>query len=151
HPLVSSDSDFRECIACSCFAARRTARLVTQHYERHLKPSGLRATQFTVLVMLSLAGAPSLSDLSDRLGGARTALTRNLRALISRGWVRESSGQDRRVRLLAITGSGTAAARAALPLWREAQESIASRLGPAVIRALTAAAAAVAKSSPGRF
>src|SRR5262249_12734989 len=142
---------FRECIACSCFAARRTARLVTQHYERHLKPSGLRATQFTVLAMLAVAGAQPLSELSDRLGVERTTLTRNLRTLIARGWVTQWSVGDRRVRLLAITGSGTAAARAALPHWREAQASIANRLGPAVMRALTAAAGAVAKSSPGRL
>src|SRR5262245_57230465 len=148
---MSADSDFCECIACSCFAARRTARLVTQHYERHLKPSGLRATQFTVLAMLALAGAQPLSELSDRLGVERTTLTRNLRALIARGWVKESSADDRRVRLLAITRSGTAAARAALPHWREAQESIANRLGPAVIRALKVAAGAVAKTGPGRF
>ena len=53
---MNAMSEFAECLECSCFAARRAARTVTQHYERHLKPSGLRVTQFTLLALLELAG-----------------------------------------------------------------------------------------------
>src|SRR5262245_41103532 len=104
---MKPDPDFRECLACSCFAARRTARLITQHYEQHLKPSGLRVTQFTMLSVLVLAGPLSLSELADQLGVERTTLTRNLRAMLASGWVKEAPTEDRRVRLLAITRSGT--------------------------------------------
>jgi DNA-binding MarR family transcriptional regulator len=64
--------------------------------------------------------------------------------------VTESTTGDRRVRLLAVTRRGTAAARAAMPLWREAQKSIARRLGAGAIQALAAASEAVAESGPGR-
>ena len=143
-------SEFAECLECSCFAARRAARTVTQHYERHLKPSGLRVTQFTLLALLELAGPQPLSRFADQMGVERTTLTRNLRALVERGWVTESAAGDRRVRMLAITKRGTAAARAALPRWREAQKSIARRLGAGAIRALAAASAATAGPGPGR-
>jgi DNA-binding MarR family transcriptional regulator len=142
--------DFSECLACSCFAARRAARTITQHYERHLKPSGLRVTQFTVLSMLAAAGPQALSRLADQLATERTTLTRNLRSLMAAGLVTESATEDARVRLLAITPRGTAAARAALPYWREAQKSIARRLGGGAIRALAAASAATTSLSPGR-
>lgn len=79
-------SEFAECLECSCFAARRAARTVTQHYERHLKPSGLRVTQFTLLALLELAGPQPLSRFADQMGVERTTLTRNLRALVERGW-----------------------------------------------------------------
>jgi DNA-binding MarR family transcriptional regulator len=145
---MNASAEFAECLACSCFAARRTARTITQHYEQHLKPAGLTVTQFTLLALLSLAGPQPVSRFADQLGLERTTLTRNLRPLRARGWVTESATPDRRVRLLAITKRGTTAARAALPHWREAQKSIARRLGADTIRALAAASKAAAESSP---
>jgi DNA-binding MarR family transcriptional regulator len=82
---MTPDTEFAECLACSCFAARRTARTITQHYEQHMKPTGITATQFTLLVMLALAGPQPLSRLAGQLGVERTTLTRNLRLLLSRG------------------------------------------------------------------
>jgi DNA-binding MarR family transcriptional regulator len=145
---MNANAEFAECLACSCFAARRTARAITQHYEQHLKPTGLTVTQFTLLALLSLAGQQPLSRFADQLGLDRTTLTRNLRPLRARGWVTESATADRRVRLLAITKRGTTAARAALPHWREAQKSIARRLGVATISALAVASEAAAESGP---
>lgn len=144
---MNASSEFAECLACSCFAARRTARAVTQHYERHLKPTGLTVTQFTLLALLALSGPQPLSRFAGLLGLERTTLTRNLRPLLARGWVTESATGDRRVRLLTVTKRGTAAARAALPHWREAQKSIARRLGAGAIQALAAASEAAAESS----
>jgi len=149
YTYMTIKTEFAECVACSCFAARRTARTITQHYEQHLKPSGLTVTQFTLLAMLSLAGPQPLSRFAGRLGLDRTTLTRNLKPLRDRGWVTESATGDRRVRLLAITKRGTTAARAALPHWREAQRSIARRLGADTIDALAAASVASAESSSG--
>jgi DNA-binding MarR family transcriptional regulator len=147
---MDAKTEFAECLACSCFAARRTARTITQHYEECMKPTGLTVTQFTLLAMLSLAGPEPLSRFAGLLGLERTTLTRNLRQLRARGWVTESATGDRRVRLLAITRRGTTAARAALPHWREAQKSIARRLGADTIRALASASQAAAESAPDR-
>jgi DNA-binding MarR family transcriptional regulator len=143
---MNANAEFAECLACSCFAARRTARTITQHYERQLKSSGLTVTQFTLLAMLSLLGPQPLSRFAGQLGLERTTLTRNLKALRDRGWVTESATTDRRVRFLAITKRGTVAARAALPHWRKAQQSIARRLGADTINALAAASKAAAES-----
>ena len=142
-------SEFAECLACSCFAARRAARTITQHYEQHLKPSGLRVTQFTLLALLQLTGPQPLSRFADQMGVERTTLTRNLRLLLELGWVTEAETGDRRVRMLAITKRGAAAARAALPHWREAQKSIARRLGAGAIQALATASQATARAGSG--
>jgi DNA-binding MarR family transcriptional regulator len=147
---MQSTTEFAECLACSCFAARRTARTITRHYEQHLKPTGLTVTQFGLLALLSLSGPQPLSRFAALLGLERTTLTRDLRPLLARGWVTESATGDRRVRLVAVTKRGTAAARAALPHWREAQKSIAHRLGTGAIQALAAASEAAAESGPGR-
>lgn len=139
--------DLHECVTCSCFAVRRAARVITQHYDRHLRPTGLRATQFTLLTVLALGGPLPLSRVADRLGTERTTLTRNLRPLIARGFVRTKPGKDRRVQLLAITARGVAAAESALPQWREAQRAIAGHFTSGALRALNHA---VQAASGGR-
>ena len=141
---MKATTEFAECLDCSCFAARRAARTITQHYEKHMKPTGLTATQFTLLVLLSLSGPQPLSRFASQMGVERTTLTRNLRALRASGCVSESATGDRRVRMLAITKRGTAAARAALPRWREAQRSIERHLGSGAIKALAVASRAAA-------
>ena len=37
---------------CNCLALRQAARHVTQFYDQHLAPTGLRTTQFSILAKL---------------------------------------------------------------------------------------------------
>jgi len=135
-----NDADFQECKGCLCFAARRVARGVTQHYDTQLRGSGLRATQFTLLTYLILAGSSPINAVADYLGVERTTLTRNLKPLLALGHIRVESGADRRVKLVSITAAGRAAAADALPQWRKAQKAMSRRLGPAALQELAAAA-----------
>ena len=134
--------DFSECEACACFAVRRAARSITQHYDRRLRPAGLRATQFTLLVVLARGERVPLHRVAERLGLERTTLTRNLRPLLAKGFVRVDPGEDGRERLIAITPRGIAAVTAALPRWRQAQRSVARHLPRSALDALAAAARA---------
>jgi DNA-binding MarR family transcriptional regulator len=115
-------ADFRQCDGCHCFAARRAARAITQTYDQHLRPSGLRATQFTLLAFLIAAGPASMNRVADYLGADRTTLTRNLRPLLRSGYVAIEPGKDRRVRTITVTAEGRRAAERAFPMWRRAQE-----------------------------
>jgi len=139
-------ADLQECLSCSCFAIRRAARAVTQHYDRRLRPTGLRATQLTLLVVLALEGSKPLGYIASRLGTERTTLTRNLRPLIARGLVASEPHEDRRIQLLEATPRGIAAARKALPVWREAQRTIGALLTPDARRSLDATTQAVARA-----
>jgi len=116
---------------CACFNLRKAARAVTQLYEAALAPSGIRATQFSVLVALALVDAAPLSRVADGLVMDRTTLTRNLRPLARRGWVRIEAGEDRRERNLSLTRSGRAALDRALPLWQQAQARVLDHVGGA--------------------
>src|SRR5262249_6316786 len=114
---------------CACFNLRKAARAVTQLYDAALAPSGVRATQFSVLVALALADGAPLSRVADALVMDRTTLTRNLRPLARRGWVRIEPGEDRRERNLSLTRSGRAALERALPLWQQVQARLHERRG----------------------
>jgi DNA-binding MarR family transcriptional regulator len=114
---------------CACFNVRRAARAITQHYDRVLAPSGLRATQFTLLVALGRAGAIPFTRLADVLGMDRTTLTRNLSPLERDGLLTIRPGPDRRVKLVTITEKGREVLTRAIPLWQDAQRRITAGLG----------------------
>ncbi len=114
---------------CACFTLRRAARAITQLYDHALAPSGLRATQFTLLVALARAGAVPFARLALALGMDRTTLTRNLAPLDRDGLLTMRPGQDRRVKLVEITDEGRKALAAATPLWEGAQRRITGGIG----------------------
>ena len=107
---------------CNCNALRKAARRVTQFYDEKLSPTGLRVTQFTILVMLIECPDMSVNELATRLDLDRTTTGKNLRLLGSAGLVAVvSSSSDRRARLVQLTMAGRTALHAAGPLWKEAQ------------------------------
>ena len=114
---------------CSCFGLRRAARVVTQLFDEALRPTGLRATQFTLLTALRLRAPVPVRKLAEVLVTDRTTLTRNLKPLERRGLVRISQGADRRVREVVLTDEGHAILARAHPLWEEVQEKVAEHLG----------------------
>jgi DNA-binding MarR family transcriptional regulator len=123
---MEADPEFLDCRGCVCAALRRASRAMTQHYERAFRGSGLRATQFSLLAVLTQTGPLPLSALASQAGMERTTLTRNLRLLEDRGLVRvQAAVSDQRVRRVEPTRAGRAAAARGLPAWRKAQVGIA--------------------------
>ena len=116
--------------ACTCAKLRMAARAVTQAYDAALAPSGLRATQFTVLVALGHIGRAPLSRLAEALVMDRTTLSRNLRPLERDGLIATGLvDDDRRVREIRLTAKGRKALEKALPLWEKAQKRMREGLG----------------------
>jgi DNA-binding MarR family transcriptional regulator len=116
---------------CTCFNVRRAARAVTQFYDDIMAPSGIKATQFTMLGAVGMMGPASVTRLAEHLALDRTTLTRNLKVLEQQGLIRTGSGEDRRERVVSLTAEGEAAIERATPVWREAQERLAAQFGEA--------------------
>jgi DNA-binding MarR family transcriptional regulator len=114
---------------CLCASLRRAARALTQTYEEALRPLGLRATQFTVLQVLELAGEVSQGKLGQILSMDSTTLTRTLRILSRHGWIEEHRGEDRRERLLRLSKGGRAKLQRATPVWERTQDRLGKQLG----------------------
>lgn len=134
---MAADADLAECAACLCLASRRAARTMTRLFERQLRPHGIRATQFTALVVLSLSGSVTIGELARAIGVERTTLSRNLARLERRGWIEIAGAEeDARARIVAITPKGRAILLAALPAWRAAQSAAQSAVGGAGADAL---------------
>ncbi len=118
-------------VALPCMSAsfRRASRVLTQHYDRTLRPLGLRGTQFTLLQALSLAGEVSQGTLGEILAIDSTTLTRTLAIMRRRGWITSRSGKDRRERRLCLSETGKAEYKRALPYWEKVQRELRARFG----------------------
>lgn len=124
--------------ACVCHKVRSAARAVTRAYDDALRPVGLRATQFAVLVQIAADDTLSITAAADFLGMDRTTLTRNLRPLEQQGLIALGPEGWRRSRTLAITAKGRARLREATPLWRRAQDALKRKLGDTAWRDIRA-------------
>ncbi|MFY9937369.1 MAG: MarR family transcriptional regulator, partial [Silvibacterium sp.] len=78
---------FIPALPCMCASLRRASRLLSQLYEDALRPLGMRATQFTILQSLALAGEVTQGQLGQMLGMDSTTLTRTLTIMIRQGWI----------------------------------------------------------------
>jgi DNA-binding MarR family transcriptional regulator len=129
--------EISDCRNCLGMAARRAARGISSVFDRHLRPHGVRGTQFTILVMLMGYGGTPVSVLAKAIGMNRTTLTRNIAVLETKGWVTgRTDDKDARAHIISVTDTGRAVALAALPAWRKAQESVAGAFGPMGVAAL---------------
>ncbi len=114
---------------CICFNVRKTARAITQLYDDALRSSGLRATQFTLLVGIQVTGPVTVNRLAEALVTNRTTLTRNLKPLEKMGLVQIVLGKDRREREVTLTSAGESALGIALPLWKQVQQQVSQKMG----------------------
>ena len=114
---------------CACFKVRKAARAITKLYEEVLRPSGLRATQFSLLMATRVMGPVTMLNLAQVTVMDRTTLTRNLQILEKRGLITIKPGEDRREREVNLTDEGMEVLTKAIPLWEEAQERIRKGMG----------------------
>jgi DNA-binding MarR family transcriptional regulator len=120
---------FTPSLPCMCASLRRASRVLTQLYEDALRPAGLRATQFTVLQALSIAGEVTQRELGHILAMDSTTLTRTLTIMGRHGWIAKQRGQDRREWRMRMSKAGEAQFDQALPYWEEAQARVRQQLG----------------------
>ncbi len=135
-PAPASPDATRISATCACFNLRKTARLVTRMYDHILRPAGIRATQFTILVAIRSNAPVAIQALARIVVMDRTTLARNLKPLVRAGLVAIAPGEDRRVRQAALTTAGHKTLDRALPLWLSAQSEFTRNLGPSNLNTL---------------
>lgn len=118
-------------IPCLCGCLRRASRAVTRLYDKHLAPTGLKTTQYSLLRVLAEAGALTQRQVADVLLADPTTLSRTLAPLERAGLLTCEVGEDRRERSWSISPAGRRKLAAAERAWRAAQDEMRDRLGMA--------------------
>jgi DNA-binding MarR family transcriptional regulator len=116
---------------CASFNLRKTARAVTQVFDAALQETGMRSTQFAILVGIAKKQPVPIGALADVLIIDPTTLTRSLGLLRKEGLITISNRSTMRQRFLALTDKGERALARSLPAWRKVQEQFVSTVGAA--------------------
>lgn len=114
---------------CASLNFRRTARAVTKLYDLAFQGTGIRSTQFTILIAVAKVQPVSISALGEILLIDSTTLTRSLAKLQQQGLLTISKRAERRQRFVSLTEVGVKSLEASLPGWRAAQERFVKAVG----------------------
>jgi DNA-binding MarR family transcriptional regulator len=116
---------------CTGRSLRKATRAVSSLFDAAMRPTGLRHSQFGLLVALALAEEATVSKLARLMDLDRTTMTRNLAPLERRGLVASAASDDARNRVIRLTESGRDTLAATLPIWARVQARIVDGLGDA--------------------
>jgi DNA-binding MarR family transcriptional regulator len=115
---------------CTNLKLRQASRLVTRHYERFIRASGLKITQYSLLSHVVKLGPLRAGDLAAVMQLDASTLTRNLQPLVEQGWLQvRAADDDARSRVVEATAAGIALRQQAQRAWKRAQLALNERLG----------------------
>lgn len=120
----TSSFKYRQLLSCKCFKMRKASRLVTQYYDRKLKPAGIRITQFTILSLIATSKDKTMISLANDLFMDRTTLTRGINILKKGELIEQIKSKDSRKKIMRLTKNGHKILDKAIPLWIEAEKEI---------------------------
>ena len=115
-------------LACACGSVRRASRAITRAYAWQLRNAGLNPTRFTLLQALDRMGPTTPRALGQALAIQPSTLSRSLRPLERRGWVRAQRGKGQRVIRWEITTTGLIYMVRATHAWNRVQRDMRYRL-----------------------
>jgi DNA-binding MarR family transcriptional regulator len=121
--------DPRRLSRCVCNTLRMVTRTVTRLYDDALRPSGLRATQFSILATIAGKDEANLKQLEDALAIDQTTLTRSLNLLERDRLIERAPHPDGRIKAMRLTPKGRRTLDVARPLWARAQDKVLRELG----------------------
>ena len=114
---------------CNCLALRQAARHVSQLYDRHMAPEGLRTNQFSILSKLARLGPLPINQLAGMMVMDRTTMGRAVRPMVRDKLLAVGRGEDGRTRVVRLTPAGEARLRSAMARWKEAQREFETAFG----------------------
>ncbi|SMQ86619.1 DNA-binding transcriptional regulator, MarR family [Bacillus sp. OV166] len=115
---------------CASANLRKAARIVTQAYEKQMQPTGLKVTQYFMLVNIARHKEISISKLGEIMLLDQTTITRNINILKKSGYVNITKDKnDSRTKSISITDVGLVKLDEATPIWLQIQEKVENCMG----------------------
>jgi DNA-binding MarR family transcriptional regulator len=117
---------------CNNASLRKAARQLGKLYDAVQEPSGIKATQCSMLTQIYDLRNPTMAELAKSLLMDLSAMRHSLGPLIRDGLVRlRPDAKDGRVKRVVLTRAGVAKFEEAMQLWRKAQDRLEQALGSA--------------------
>jgi DNA-binding MarR family transcriptional regulator len=110
--------------------ARLLSKAITAIHDDKLRPFGVSSAQFILLAAIRQAEPATRAEIARHQHLDKSTLTRNLRSILSEGWVEEvRDNADGRSRPIALTAAGKELLIKAQPAWLAAQADAKALLG----------------------
>ncbi|MEH7386094.1 MarR family winged helix-turn-helix transcriptional regulator [Bacillus sp. JJ1521] len=115
---------------CACANLRKAARTVTQSFEKQMQSTGLKVTQYYMLVNIARHKQISISRLGEIMLLDQTTITRNVNILKKSGYVDIIKDKnDLRTKSISITDLGIVKLEETTPIWLQIQEKAENGIG----------------------
>lgn len=119
-------------LSCNCLALRQAARAASVLYDRHLAPTGLTTSQFSILSAINQRPGIDMVTLAELMVMDRTSLVRAIQPLTRDGYLQQQPDPaSPRKLLLSLTTEGRAKYKQAHRHWSEAQAEFETGVGSA--------------------
>jgi DNA-binding MarR family transcriptional regulator len=114
---------------CLALRARLISRVVSRIYDEALGPHGLKGSQMSILAVIAGLVHADPGEICRLLELDASTLSRNVKRMTTRGWIKRSPKGNRRAHQLELTPEGADVLVQAFPRWQEAQARAAETLG----------------------
>jgi DNA-binding MarR family transcriptional regulator len=120
-----------DAIACRCIGARvrLVNRVITGMYDNALRPLGVKASQFNILVVAGRLGLARPAEVCSTLRLDTSTLSRNVERMRAQGWLEVVPSEDAREQPFRLTTQGKRLLERAAPAWKKAQQEAERLLG----------------------
>lgn len=118
-------------IARTCIAGRLRLvnRVITGLYDNALRPLGVKASQFNILVVAGKLGFARPAAVCAILRLDTSTLSRNVERMRTQGWLEVVPSEDAREQPFRLTTQGKRLLEQAAPAWKQAQQEAEQLLG----------------------
>lgn len=114
---------------CLAYRVRLLNRVITNIYDRALRPLGVKVNQATILTMLSLTDRASSADIARALMMEKSTVSRTVERMRDNGWITITGHGNGPSQVISVTPKGRRLMAAAHAQWEKAQKQAAELLG----------------------
>ncbi len=122
---------------CYCITLCRAANAVMDYYDNAFAKNNITTKQFSLLINLSRMEEANVVELAEYVNLERSTVTRNLKILISKGWVCDLAKENSRSHRYTVTEEGHKQIENSLPIWNKCQSDIENFIGKENIKVLS--------------
>ncbi len=108
---------------------RRLHRLINSAYQSKIKPFGLRGSMLSILFIIGKKPNVNQKFIAETLVLDQSTMSRDLKKLVNKGWVRINKGEDSRHSSLELTNEGYELLEEIAPIWEALHHKVENILG----------------------
>lgn len=107
-------------------------------YQARIRPFGLKGSMLSILFLVGKNKDIHQKTLAEKLGLDQSTISRDLKKLVEKGWVRVKKGKDARFSELELSPDGFELLEEVSPVWEATHQEIEALLGQFNIQQLDA-------------